>query len=61
MDDGNLFCQSITVRKYFNTEEFSEQNLSSVKDLIVANAKTKDRYQKIINDNTEVLKQMQIF
>ena len=24
---GNLFCQSFLVRKFFNAEEFSEQNL----------------------------------
>ena len=51
MDDGNLFCQSITVRKFFNAEEFSKQNFWSVKDQKGADAKTKIRCQKIIWQN----------
>ena len=56
MDDGNLFCQSFTVQKFFNTEEFSELNLWSVTDPKGADAITKVRRQKIISDKTETLK-----
>ena len=56
-----FFCQNFIVQNFFNKEEFTEQNLWSLKDPKGADAKTNDWCQKIIYDKIEFLIQIQNF